>query len=42
MRRSGSTASTRINPSGGALCANPQMAAGLARFVEAATRVIAR
>jgi acetyl-CoA acetyltransferase len=32
---------TRINPSGGALCGNPQMAAGLARFVEAAERVIA-
>ena len=31
---------TLINPSGGALCANPQMAAGLARFIEAATRVI--
>lgn len=32
---------TVINPSGGALCANPQMAAGLIRFVEAADRVIA-
>ena len=31
---------TVTNPSGGALCANPQMAAGLARFIEAATRVI--
>lgn len=31
---------TTINPSGGALCGNPQMAAGLARFVEAANRVI--
>jgi acetyl-CoA acetyltransferase len=32
---------TSINPSGGALCANPQMAAGLARFAEAAERLIA-
>jgi acetyl-CoA acetyltransferase len=31
---------TLINPSGGALCANPQMAAGLARFAEAADRVL--
>lgn len=31
---------TQINPSGGALVANPQMAAGLARFVEAADRVL--
>jgi acetyl-CoA acetyltransferase len=31
---------TVINPSGGALCANPQMAAGLARFAEAADRII--
>ncbi len=31
---------THINPSGGALVANPQMAAGLARFVEAADRVL--
>jgi acetyl-CoA acetyltransferase len=31
-----------INPSGGALCANPIMAAGLIRFGEAATRVIDR
>jgi acetyl-CoA acetyltransferase len=31
---------TDINPSGGALCANPQMAAGLARFAEAAERVM--
>jgi acetyl-CoA acetyltransferase len=30
-----------INPSGGALCANPQMAAGLARFIEVADRVMA-
>lgn len=30
-----------INPSGGALCANPQMAAGLARFVEVADRIMA-
>src|SRR5439155_9169749 len=29
-----------INPSGGALCANPIMAAGLIRLGEAATRVI--
>ncbi len=29
-----------INPSGGALCANPIMAAGLIRFGEAAQRVI--
>ncbi len=28
-----------INPSGGALCANPQMAAGLARVIEIANRV---
>jgi acetyl-CoA acetyltransferase len=32
-------ARTDINPSGGALCANPQMAAGLIRFAEAADRV---
>ncbi|MDX2381456.1 MAG: lipid-transfer protein [Acidimicrobiia bacterium] len=32
--------STTINPSGGALTANPLMAAGLARFAEAADRVI--
>ena len=32
---------TVVNPSGGALCANPQMAAGLARFIEAAHRVTA-
>jgi acetyl-CoA acetyltransferase len=37
----GLDASTAINPSGGALCANPQMAAGLARFAEAAERIIA-
>ena len=30
---------TSVNPSGGALCANPQMAAGLIRFAEAADRV---
>jgi len=30
---------TRINPSGGALVANPAMAAGLARFAEAADAV---
>lgn len=30
-----------INPSGGALCANPQMAAGLARFAEVADRIMA-
>jgi acetyl-CoA acetyltransferase len=29
----------RINPSGGALCANPMMAAGLARIGEAASRI---
>lgn len=33
--------STTINPSGGALCANPQMAAGLARFAEVADRIMA-
>jgi acetyl-CoA acetyltransferase len=33
-------ARTRVNPSGGALCANPQMAAGLARFAEASSRII--
>lgn len=32
--------STRINPSGGALVADPAMAAGLARFAEAARRII--
>jgi len=32
---------TAINPSGGALVANPAMAAGLARFVEAAEAVFA-
>jgi acetyl-CoA acetyltransferase len=31
----------QVNPSGGALTANPLMAAGLARFAEAADRVIA-
>ncbi|MEO6126404.1 MAG: lipid-transfer protein [Ilumatobacteraceae bacterium] len=31
--------STSINPSGGALCANPMMSAGLARLAEAAARV---
>ncbi|MER7564482.1 thiolase domain-containing protein [Streptomyces sp. NPDC048523] len=31
--------STRINPSGGALAANPMMAAGLARIGEAAARI---
>ena len=30
-----------VNPSGGALCANPIMAAGLVRFGEAANRIIA-
>lgn len=34
------TDQTSINPSGGALCANPQMAAGLARFAEAADRIM--
>ena len=29
-----------INPSGGALCAHPQMAAGLARFAEVAERIM--
>jgi acetyl-CoA acetyltransferase len=29
-----------VNPSGGALCANPIMAAGLLRFGEAAQRII--
>lgn len=32
-------ARTSINPSGGALAANPQMAAGLVRFAEAAARI---
>ena len=32
-------AKVRINPSGGALCANPMMAAGLARIGEAASRI---
>ena len=32
---------TRINPSGGALVANPAMAAGLARFAEAAEAIFA-
>jgi len=31
--------STRINPSGGALCANPMMSAGLIRIGEAARRI---
>lgn len=31
---------TQINPSGGALVANPAMAAGLARFAEAAQRIM--
>ena len=31
--------STSVNPSGGALCANPMMSAGLARIAEAATRI---
>jgi acetyl-CoA acetyltransferase len=37
----GLDASVRINPSGGALAANPMMAAGLIRLGEAATRVSA-
>jgi len=32
-------ADVKINPSGGALCANPMMAAGLIRIGEAATRI---
>lgn len=35
------SAKTRINPSGGALVANPAMAAGLARFAEAAEAIFA-
>jgi acetyl-CoA acetyltransferase len=35
----GLSESTHINPSGGALVANPAMAAGLARFAEAAESV---
>jgi acetyl-CoA acetyltransferase len=31
--------STAINPSGGALCANPMMSAGLARIAEVAGRI---
>jgi acetyl-CoA acetyltransferase len=31
---------TRVNPSGGALCANPVMAEGLIRIIEAADRII--
>lgn len=31
---------TTINPSGGALCANPMMSAGLTRFAEAAARIM--
>jgi acetyl-CoA acetyltransferase len=31
---------TTINPSGGALCANPMMAAGLVRFGEVAQRIM--
>lgn len=33
-------ADVRVNPSGGALCANPMMAAGLIRFGEAASRIM--
>lgn len=41
LRRSlGLGEETRINPSGGALVANPAMAAGLARFAEAAERIM--
>ncbi len=36
----GLSESTIINPSGGALCANPMMSAGLARFAEAAARIM--
>jgi acetyl-CoA acetyltransferase len=36
----GLNGSVEINPSGGALCANPIMAAGLIRFGEAAQRII--
>ena len=36
----GLNGSTSINPSGGALCANPMMSAGLARFAEAANRIM--
>jgi acetyl-CoA acetyltransferase len=32
-------ANVRVNPSGGALCANPMMAAGLIRIGEAASRI---
>lgn len=35
----GLTDATNINPSGGALCANPMMSAGLARLAEAASRI---
>ena len=35
----GLTDTTRVNPSGGALVANPAMAAGLARFAEAAEQI---
>lgn len=36
----GLNGTTDINPSGGAMCANPIMAAGLVRFGEAAQRII--
>ncbi len=39
MRSVWPTTST-VNPSGGALCANPIMAAGLVRIGEAARRII--
>lgn len=40
LRRAvGLSETTRVNPSGGALVANPAMAAGLARFAEAAEQI---
>lgn len=42
LRRAiGLSQATRVNPSGGALVANPAMAAGLARFAEAAEHIFA-
>ena len=38
-RRSGSATTCEINPSGGALAANPMMAVGLIRFAEAARQI---
>jgi len=39
LRRAMAVDAGAVNPSGGALCANPVMAAGLVRFGEVAARI---